>query len=156
MPSYLDTLDCSFGWNGDLDIDSGDIKTTKSDLLQSTLDQIHLEAKSETEDWEIYKNKGANLDDFIGEPNTRRIGNSIRDRLTISVVSSEIVNKRDLSIRVVPVHINRVLILITINAVSTPYNRLRYGEKLQTAIIFDSSEKQVFFLDKTPVLINNS
>lgn len=153
MGNY-DHIDASFGYNGDFDLHGGDLKTTVSDALQSVLDQIHTVTASSVNDWLIYSKKGATLDDFVGEPNTRETGNAIRNRVYMALVSAEIVNASDLEVKVIPVHINKVLIIVRIKALSSPYNRLKEGEMLQTSIIFDSSEKQVFFLD-TASLINS-
>lgn len=151
MNNY-DHIDASFGYNGDFDIYAGDIKSTSKDALQSVLDQVHTIAASAINDWLIYPNKGATLDDFIGEPNTRATGSRIRDRLFLALVGSEIVSAQDLDVKVVPVHINKVLIIVKIKAMATEFNQLKQGETLQTTIVFDSSERQVFFLDTTPIL----
>ena len=154
MPGYYDEIDLSFGWNGDLQQSSGDVKDTSSDSLQSLLDQIHSIAASMFGDWDIYPNRAAGLDDFIGEPNTRFTGDRLRERMFISLVGAELVDQDDLDVRVIPVHINKVLIVVKIYALPTAFNQLESGKALQTTIVFDSLEQQVFFLDKTPRLIN--
>ena len=152
MPGYYDENDCSVGWNGDLNLESGDVKQTLSDGLQSLLDQIHVVCASSANDWAIYPGKGANLEDFVGEPNTRIVGDRIRERVIISIVGAELVTEEDLNVRVIPVHIHKVLIIIRINALPTEFNQLEAGQVLQTAMVFDSLEKEVFFLDKVPLL----
>lgn len=153
MPAVYDDLDVAFDWSGDLLLgDDADIKHTGDDGLQSLLDQIHSVCASMFEDWEIYPNRGAGLDDFMGEPNTRYQGDRLHDRIRIALTGAGIVAEEDLQVRVVPVHIHKVLIIIRIDAVATPYNQLIEGELLQTAIVFDSVEQQVFFLDQVPEL----
>lgn len=154
MASIYDDIDISFDWNGDLELSSGDIKDTSDNSLQSLLDQIHIICASALEDWEIYPNKGAGLNDFVGEPNTRYMGDRIHDRLRIALTSAGIVSEEDLEIRVVPIQIYKVLILIRIDAIATAFNPLNIGEKLQTALVFDTLEQGVFFLGTTPELIN--
>lgn len=154
MPSNYDDIDLRFAWNGDfLRDDSGDLAINRDDALKSILDQIHSICASALEDWEIYPNRGAGLDDFVGEPNTRYQADRIHDRLRLALTSAGIVETEDLQIRVVPVHINKVLILIRIAAVATTFNALQDGELLQTAVVFDSLERQVMFLDQTPNLL---
>jgi len=155
LPGFYDDIDVAFGWNGDLNLGhDGDIESTKSNGLQSLLDQIHSISASTLLDWKVYPNRGLGLDDFIGEPNTRYQADRIHDRVRLGLTSAGLVAEEDLQVRVVPVHIHKVLILIKINAISTAYNQLQDGEFLQTAIVFDSMEQQVFFLDKTPELIS--
>jgi len=154
LPAVYDDLDIAFGWSGDLELgDDADIKHTSDDGLQSILDQIHSVCASMFEDWEVYPNRGAGYDDFIGEANTRYLGDRIHDRTRLALTGAGIVAAEDLQVRVVPVHIHKVLILIRIDAIATPYNQLAEGEHLQTALVFDSLEQQVFFLDQTPDLI---
>jgi hypothetical protein len=155
MPAYLDNIDANFSWNGDFDLDAGDIRQSTQDALQSLLDQIHSICASATGDWEIYPNRGAGLDDFVGEPNNRSTGDRLRERLMLSFISSELVDQKDLDIRVIPVHIHKVLIVIKINALPTPFNKLDDGQILQTSLVFDSLEQELFFLDKVPQLTNS-
>lgn len=151
MASIYDDIDVRFSWNGDLVRgDQGDIKHTSDDALQSLLDQIHSVCASALLDWEVYPNRGATLDDFVGEPNTRTTGRRIRDRVRLSLISADLVSEEDLQVRVVPVHVHKVLIIIKIDAIPTVFNGLKPEETLQTAVVFDTLEQGVFFLDKTP------
>lgn len=154
MPSNYDDLDVRFHWNGDFGLDdNGDLEINASDGLLSLRDQIHLICASMAEDWEFYPNKGASLDDYVGEPNNRSTGDQIRERIRISLVSSRIVSDEDLEVRVIPVHIYKILVVIRINVVATIFNNLAQGDLFQTALVFDTLEQSVFFLDKTPELI---
>lgn len=157
MASIYDQRDVRFGWNGDFMLShDGDLDSNTDDALISLLDQIHLVCASSLGDWAIYPNRGADLDDFVGEPNTRTTGSKIADRVRVSLISAGLVNDKDLQVRVFPVHIHKVLIIIKVDVIPTPYNNLSNGEKLQTAIAFDTVEQEIFFLDKTPSLISGS
>ena len=152
MPGYYDENDLLYGWNGDFNLAGGDLQQSIDDGLRSLLDQIHLICASTLNDWAIYPGKGASLEDYIGEPNTRTTGNRIRERVIISIISAGIVAEEDLDVRVIPVHINKVLIIIKVFALPTEFNNISSTEPLQTALVFDSFEKEVFFLDKVPEL----
>jgi hypothetical protein len=154
LASIYDDVDVAFGWTGDMLLDRGDFKDTSYNTLQSLLDQIHVICASSLEDWEIYPNKGAGLNDFIGEPNTRSSADRTHDRVRLAITSAGLVLEDDLEVRVVPVHANKVLIVIRVSAIATAFNALLPNEVLQTAVVFDSLEQEVFFLDKTPQLIN--
>ena len=148
MPSYLDNFDVTFSWNGDLDLDAGDIRINKEDGLRSLREQIHSIVASSYRDWTIYPNLGASLDNFIGEPNSRKTGNAIKQRLFFALTSAGIVSPQDLEIKVVPVHVHKILIVINIKALSTPYNNLNSGDLVQVSFIFSTFEQQVYFMNR--------
>jgi hypothetical protein len=148
LPAYLDNYDVTFSWNGDLDLDSGDIRINREDGLRSLREQVHSVVASSRKDWAIYPGLGASLYDFLGEPNSRRTGNAIKQRLFFSLINSGIVAAEDLEIKVVPVHIHKILIIINIKAISTPYNTLNSGDIVQVSFIFNSFEQQVYFMNR--------
>lgn len=153
MPNVYDSIDLSFGWNGDYSIGSdGDLEDTSNNGLLSLIDQLHDLAASTFKDWELYPSRGAGLDDFVGEPNTRSTGNRIHDRWRTAIVSAGLVVEDDLEIRVAPVHKHKVLIVTSIDAVATETNTLLQGQKLTIAMVFDTIERETFFLEKTPNL----
>lgn len=152
MPGLYDHIDMRFTWNGDFVFDAADLGTSEKDTLLSLTDQIGLVCASALDDWMIYPNKGAGLDDFIGEPNTKYTASQITDRLKMAIISSELVDEGDLSIRVVPIHIHRVLIVVSVSAMATDTNRLYQENLIKVSFVFDSVAQQVYFLDKTPQL----
>jgi len=155
--AIYDDLDLAFEWNGDFNLGhSKDLKDTSRDGLDSLLQEIHTVAASALGDWEIYPKKGASLEDFIGEPNTRTTADQIHDRLRIAITSLGLVAEEDLHIRVIPVHMYRVLILIQVNATATENNSLAEEEGLVTQLVFDFLEQGIFFLDKPAKLLANS
>jgi len=151
--SNYDALDARYFWNGDYNIQDGDIGDTSSDYLLSLLQEVHSVAASSLRDWENYPNYGATLDDFLGEPNTPSTASAISNRLKISLIAAGVVEESDLAIKVVPIHANRVLVVIGISATPTAYNSLANGEKLITSLVYDTVEQQVVFLNTTPQLL---
>jgi hypothetical protein len=157
MPGVYDNIDARWLWCGDLDLSSEkDLADTTSDTLQSLIDQIHIICASTLGDWEIYPGRGAALDDFIGEPNTRSTATRIRDRLRAALVSNGTVQENDLDIRIFPVHAQKVLIIIKVLAMAMPTNKLQESDSVVVSCVFDTTEHQVFFLDKTPTLTTRS
>lgn len=146
MADY-DHIDADWSWDGDFAVDGkGDLKDTSYDTLKSLQNEIHTICRSEFGDWENHPVLGANLSEFRGEPNTRAIGQKIQDRLSIHISSVGLVNSNDLSVRVVPVHIHRILIILTINAAATVNNNLTPGDPLVVSFTYDSLEDSIFFL----------
>jgi len=154
MPSLYDENDLHFSYNGDLTMsDTGDLKDASDDPLLPLKDQIHNICMSTLQDWEVYPGRGAGLEDFVGEPNTKTTAVLMQDRLRLALVSGGVVREEDLAIRVFPVHIHKLMAIIRVDATSTAANKLNPQEKVQTALVFDTVSRQVFFLDKTPQLI---
>lgn len=153
MAKSYDAIDTVWSWNGDYSFADGDLADTSDDYLKSLMQDIHTVCASALLDWENYPSLGATLDDFLGEPNTPTTASAIHDRLKASLLAANIVNEEDVAIRVVPVHLQKVLIVIGVNVVATQFNRLTVGEKLIVSFVFDTMEQQMFFLDKTPQLI---
>ena len=152
MAGLYDNIDLWFSWNGDISLDKGDIKDTSSDYLRSLIQDIHSVSASCLNDWEVYPNLAATLDDFIGEPNSKATCNAIHDRLRTAIVSLGVVSENDLNIRVIPVHIHRVLIIIRVDCIPTPWNGLDTTEALVTSLVFDFLEQGITFLEKVPEL----
>lgn len=148
-------MDIRWTWNGDFALGpDGDLLDTSSDVLVSMIQDVHTICASALSDWELYPNMGAGLDDFIGEPNVRSRADLISDRLRLALTNADIVDERDLSIRVAPVHRHKVLIVITIDVTPTPDNKLAATEtRVKTAFVFDFVEQGMLFFDRVPQLL---
>jgi hypothetical protein len=150
MPTNYDDTDIRWTWNGDFGLGSdGDLADTTGDHLESLIQEIHTVIASEFDDWEIYPNRAAGLGDFVGEGNTRSTGDQIHDRVRLALTSSGLVREEDLAIRVIPVHMHRVLIHIKVNALPTANNKL-LDDPLVTQILFDYNERGIYTLDRKP------
>jgi len=142
-----DAYDCSWSWDGDLSVgEDGDLADNKDDAIQSLVNEIRTVIRSETGDWQFYPQLGADLSDFLGEPNNRETGKAIEDRIISSLVGLGIVTRGDLSVRVMPVEAHAVMITITVNAEATADNSLVVGEPILVSLVYDSIEDSVFFL----------
>lgn len=146
MANY-DSIDLSWTWDGDYSVDeAGDIASTESDLIVSVITEVQNVMKSESFDWEKDISLGSNLSDFRGEPNSRKTGTAIERRMRSKISEIGIVQSQDINVRVVPVHANRILIMIRIAAESTPNNSLLPGEPVKVDLIYDTLERSTFFL----------
>lgn len=149
MANY-DSIDLDFTWDGDFKIgDDGDIADTRSDLIQSLRNELHTILRSEFDDWELHPQLGANISEFRGQPNSRKIGRAMEDRIRTKVIGATIVQPEDIVVQVLPVGRHQVLTTITVNAASTPNNNLDPNEPLAIAFLYDSLEDSVFFLDES-------
>jgi len=154
LAGVYDDIDVRFAYNGDFLLgDDMDLKDTSDDTIDSMIEQLHDVAASAFQDWELYPNRGATLDDFVGEPNTRETGDRIHDRLKLSIIAAGILAEEDMEIKVIPVHINKVLVMIKVSAIATPTNSLGSGNNIVVKFVFDYLERGVFFWNQTPDLI---
>lgn len=143
MASNYDSVDLDWSWDGDyIQGDDGDLKDTSEDLLLSFRNEIASIVKSNAGDWREDVDHGASLDDFVGEPNTRETAKAIELRLKNSL---RILGRiADFAVRVVPVHIHRVLIIVKADVLATAQNGLRAGDSVTVSFLYDYFEKGVF------------
>jgi|SRR3990167_915262 len=145
--ALYDSIDLNWSWDGDYGIDEmGDIQDTSTNLLTSLSNEIQTVIKSEPFDWERDITLGATLSDFHGQPNTREVAKALEQRIKSSLSNHGIVQLGDISVRVVPVHVNQTLVAIRVAAQATPRNGLVPGEPLKVDLIYDSLENSTFFL----------
>ena len=147
MPNNYDSIDFKFSWNGDFAEEAGDLQDTSDDYILSLLQEIHTICASSLKDWKLYPRRAASLDDFVGEPNTKSSASAIKNRLQLAISSAGVVQEADLTIRVIPIHIYKVLIIIGVNAIATENNSL-IKNQVVTSFLFDTNEHQVVSLDR--------
>jgi len=155
MANFYDGIDLRFTNNGDFVISEGDLQDTSHDSLLSIVQDIQTVAKSVFNDWEMYPNYAAGLDDFIGEPNSRETGLLLKERIRLALIAAGIVLEDDLKVFVFPIHRKEVSIVIKIAALATPFNFLSAGEGLTVYFVYDYLEKGVMFLYEPVNLIND-
>lgn len=149
MANY-DAIDLAFSWDGDFSAaPNGDLLDTSDDHIVSLENEIRDEMKSEFGDWQLHPQRGANISEYRGEPNTREVGLSMRDRAYSRLVAAGLVRPEDLTIRVVPVSISQVMIIIRVHATATPNNRLTVGQPLVVSLLYDTVEDSVFFFQES-------
>jgi hypothetical protein len=155
LAGIYDAVDIRWTWNGDLNLGhDGDLQDTSTDVLVSLIQDIHNICASALNDWELYPNLGAGLDDFVGEPNVRSRADMIHDRLRLALTTANVVQEDDLKIRVVPVHRHKVMILLMIAVTPTIDNQLSSTtNRLKTAFVFDFVEQGMLFFDRIPQLL---
>ncbi len=143
MATNYDSVDLDWSWDGDLLVDeAGDLKDTSDDHLRSLLNEIQTIVKSNAGDWRDNKEVGADIDDFVGEPNDRYTGEALRNRITASL--QLILRGTDVSVRILPVHIHKVLIIVNVQATATNKNKLRSFDPIVVNFIFDYQENGLY------------
>jgi len=147
MPTVYDELDLAWSPNGDIALGTnGDLLDTSTDTIRSLREQVGIICASSINDWVVYPSKGATLSDFIGEPNTPDTADAISDRLRLALTSAGVVNEEDLSIRVIPIQLHKVMIVVRIEAVETTTNSLDSSGILTVALVYDSQQNGLFII----------
>ena len=152
MAGLYDGIDVRWSWGGDLLLGSdGDLADSESDQIQYLVDMIQTIVQGDVDDWEEHPSLGANLSDFIGEPNNRETGDKISKRVKIAIVTAGIASAQDTTVRVVPIDSSTVMILVKINAIPTANNSINVESGVVTSSVFDFSERGIIPLgDTTP------
>src|SRR3990167_4235096 len=147
MPFLYDSVDLQFSFRGDFVLDERhDLQDTSDDLLWSLQNEIMTVANSSSSDWELYPGLGADLDEFVGESNSREQADRLKRRLVYQLTSgpTRLVNQSDLDIEVVPISNTAVVVLLAVSAQATDRNALSTASPRRvTRLIFDYSEHGV-------------
>lgn len=142
-----DSIDLAYTWDGDYVVgEDGDLGDTSYDFIASLIQEIQTIVQGDQGDWEKHPNLPASINDFNGEPNTRRTADKITDRVVSKLTAQGLVKAEDLKVKLTPIGTNQVLVSIRVQATPTPNNSLQLGQPLVVTLVYDSIEQSVFFL----------
>jgi len=145
MPYIYDNTDLAWTSKGDLSLShDGDIMDTYEDPLRSLYQEIRTRVMSEQGDWSIYPGLGANLSDFVGEPNNKQTAESIKVRIISSLTRSGLVQNADVNVRCVPIEIDKIMVRISITVLPTARNA--GSDTLLFNLLYDYSENHAYFV----------
>lgn len=147
MSNVYDSVDFVYSYRGDyLPGDDGDFDDTSSDQIQSLIQEVQTVSNSSLGDWEEHPQYAASLDDFIGEPNNRDTSLAVIDRLRTALLTNNVVKSEDLIVKIIPIDRHRCLILVSIDATSTPNNSIIKGNNPVVTILYDWTERGILFI----------
>lgn len=113
--ALYESVDLKFNDIGDFEVDeSGDLSDTSLDLLLSIRQEIRDRSKSEEDDWRHHPSIGANLDRFIGSPNTRETAQEIDTSIGMALTNDGLIVGNDLTIKTIPISIYRTLTRVSL------------------------------------------
>jgi len=145
MPQIYDRTDLAWSSRGDFIIGhNGDIMDTYADPLRSLYQEVRTRVMSVIGDWKNYPDLGANLEDFVGEPNTKIVAESIKIRMSSSIVRNGLVNNADLQIKYAPIDVDKIMFRISIKVASTARNG--GSDHLGVSFLYDYSENHAYFI----------
>lgn len=111
MPRTKDVLinsigDIEVGYNGDIACCYDD------DVL---VESIIFRLKTYAGDYELEPACGASLEDFIGEPNTAELGDSVRTRVVAALTHDGLIDDHRLEVQVAPLSSTQLVISVSVS-----------------------------------------
>lgn len=123
MGRNYDAVDLVWTLNGDLSIgNSGDLADTSGDVLQSLRQEIRTRVRSSLEDWAVYPTLGSNLDEIIGETNSKETAEIGKSRIISSLTRDNFMSEGDIQIKYTPVDRHRILYILRVSVLPTAAN----------------------------------
>jgi hypothetical protein len=119
MPKYQRQTDLYFTEDGDFVISNNDLEDTKNYQYRGYIQRVHTHIMSHKREWNLQRNIGANLQDFLGKPNTQPTGKQIEDRLFSELVGKNLVAASELRLTSFPVSKNIIAVTVEIKPADT-------------------------------------
>jgi len=130
MGNYSHLADLSLSEDGDFEIDgSGDLAMSYG--LDCLEDDVRIRLNTNAPDWFHHRWLGATLEDFIGEPNTKAIGEMGRDRIYDNLTRDGKIRSADLNVHVTPINESEILYYIIINGSHEQNLNIPFSLKLE-------------------------
>lgn len=101
---YKRGTDLYFTEDGDfyLDAETGDFEDTSLHQYRNFIQNVNTRVASSKRDWNLQRDVGLNLADFLGKPNTRENGARIRNRVYSELIRDNFIAPADLEVVVFP------------------------------------------------------
>ena len=127
-------VDIALTDDGDLYLKSYD---EEKDLMYAHTPQVLKQGimarlKTQNPDWYTYPSIGANLEDFIGEPNTEETANSIKKHIIRALTYDDFIGASSLEVYPVPLNRTTIIFYIVIERDT--------GDDIKIPIPFDLNE----------------
>lgn len=143
MSNYT-AIDIYWDLLGDITIDPiGDVLDTSTDKLRSLVQEIRTRVQSDYGDWGIYpKMKVLAFKDFLGKPNTKELGERIKERIISVLTYDGLIMRGDLIVIVAPINNRAMAIRLGVNCTGTP----GATNTIDIRYIYDTKEQELLAL----------
>lgn len=143
MSGFYDAIDVFFSYEGDYHIDhKGDLQDTSFDYLRSIHQYIINVVRSDRGAWKLRQELGADLSSFVGMPNTKEVGNAIKERLTSALLEHNQIKTNDLTVKVIPLSKSSIAVRVEVSV--TPTRNNSQANKLTLNFMYDYADNNVF------------
>jgi hypothetical protein len=144
MPRIYDKIDMLWTSRGDYFISEGDLMDTQHDPLRSLLQEMKTRVEADQGDWRVFEDVGANLRDFVGEPNDEQTAELIKTRITAAFARNGFVHTQDIKLQYMPVARDKLLVRASISVAPTARNAS--SEVLIRHFLYNYSDNNVYFI----------
>lgn len=116
MSFHRSKIDMMWTEAGDLFLDSAreDLADTTSLPYRAMIQQILTRVQSSTGDWRLQGSIGANLNKFLGKPNTSSLGNDVKSSVVNALTLGSFLNSAEFQVEVFPISKKEIAILILV------------------------------------------
>lgn len=143
MPQNYDKVDCFWSSRGDFILSEGDVFSTEYDPLRSLNQEVVTRLESDQGDWVVFHSTGANLRDFVGEPNNAYVAEAIKVRMHSSLTRDGFINNQDIKIMTMPIDADKLLVRLNIKVAPTARNG--NSRSLVINAVYNYSDNNVYF-----------
>ena len=143
MARVYDKNDVFWSYEGDFDLDErGDLRDTSFDSLRSIKQEILTRIMSSLSDWRYSPGVGSDMYSFVGQKNTREVGQALRKVITNSLMYDNLINIGDVDVKIVPISANAVAGQVILNYLPTRRNAVSLPVTL--SFLYDYIDNQIF------------
>jgi len=122
----------------------GDIMTSIEDPLRSLYQQVKIRIMSDQGDWDIYREIGASVSAFVGEPNNKITAESLKKRVIASMTRNGLIDNADIDVKYMPIDRDKLAFRISVRVAPTAKNV--NSDTLRINLIYSYSENNAYFL----------
>jgi hypothetical protein len=135
--------DLYFSYEGDFAIENGDLKDTDGEIrLRSDTQEFRTIIQSAVNDWALEPFLGANLDEYVGEQNTRITADHIEAQIMRSISRDRTLDIEDVIVSVAPLSPEDILIRIDM-FIDNEILDIRADETFSLTFIYDTQDKKL-------------
>ena len=145
MAQVYDKSDLYWTTRGDYLIgNEGDVMDTEYDPLRSFIQELKTRVESDQGDWVVFPTVGADLRDYVGEPNNATVAEGIKTRLLAAFARDGFVLNQDMKIQYMPIDRDKLLIRASIKVAPTAANG--NSNNLILTMAYNYSDNNVYFV----------
>ena len=139
----INLTDLKWSNEGDLVVENGDLADTKYVRGLAFLQEVSDRVKSSLGDWKLMPNKGADLDEFIGQTNSSATQKAIENAISFCLTKDMFLSREDFQVAAIPVNRTEVAIRIDFD---TSLTDTELDSTIQFKLIYDTSGKGPFIV----------
>jgi hypothetical protein len=116
MKDYRYEIDLYWDDSGDFTLDSetNDLEDTKNHQYRTLIQKIDTQIMSNAGEWRLQPQVGAGLSRFLGRPNTRDTGNSIKRQLMAALTANGLLSPQEVTVDVLPMDDRQIAIVVLV------------------------------------------